>query len=153
MSKNTLVHLKAVARQVIEEHDDGPPSDGDRVIVFRHGRKLIDLRVPHCCPAEETDAKSLPRPGWDFADGRARFDGTLVPIVGQKLAVLKVLAEARRPLAVDDLKAAWGDEVSDENVRWTVGELRKLLQKEFPDWTGADPISGKKGEGYELVIR
>lgn len=125
------------------------------VLIDVSGERVLAVNVPlgEASEGPTIDATPEPRPGWDFA-GKVKFDGTTVPITGRKVAVLKLLAEARKPLTVDDLKAAWdGDEVSDENVRWTVGELRKLLLKEFPDWTGTDPIKGTKGEGYELMVK
>lgn len=109
---------------------------------------------PTPVPGRAAEPEPPPVPaGWAFAGGAARFDGVLVPVTGRKLDVLRALAGADGPLSADDLRrAAWANYQAEESsVRWTVGELRKVLRAAFPEFPG-DPVPADGG-GYTLAVR
>lgn len=97
-------------------------------------------------------APTLPESGWSFFNNRPFYDGKPIDITGQKLRLLRVIAEAEGPLSVDDLRAkAWRDSRTEEvTIRWSVGELRKELRKlfDFED----DPIPNGP-DGYTLALK
>jgi hypothetical protein len=145
-----LQRLQAAARAAAEHYSAGHPAR--RVIVLgEDGAKLIDANVPLCAcqpaPAPEPDEV----PGWAVRNGRAYFDGTLVPISGRKLDVLRVLID-KEVASVDDLRAAWADyRPEDSSVRWTVTELRKALKAAFSDFDGE--LIQTTGHGYALTLK
>lgn len=128
----------------------------------RHNCVLFSLSIPAGVgaadptpvPGRAAEPEPPPVPaGWAFAGGAARFDGVLVPVTGRKLDVLRALAGADGPLSADDLRrAAWANYQAEESsVRWTVGELRKVLRAAFPEFPG-DPVPADGG-GYTLAVR
>lgn len=118
------------------------------IVVAAGGVKIASVAVPLCGPPAIVPVAAE---GWDFAPGETRFDGVLIPIHGQKLALLKVLAEADGPLTVEQLKVAWLDGIAEDGtIRWTLGELRKALKLLFPGLD--DPITSGP-EGYSLALR
>ncbi|WP_439627580.1 hypothetical protein [Gemmata sp.] len=130
-------------------------AQADRVVVFDlAGRKLLDMAVPVTSVAagggggEEPEAAEA---GWSERKGRVYFDGTLVPLSGRKLDLLKVLI--REDVAdVDQLRPAWkGSVVEVKTIQWTVGELKKSLKELFGDFPG--DIIVPTGSGYSLQLR
>jgi hypothetical protein len=113
--------------------------------------KIVTLPLPEERAEPVTDPEAAAIPGWDFSRPTPRFDGTVVPIHGRKLDVLKVLAASPVPLTILQLKAAWHDyEAEDGTVRWTIGDLRRTLRELFTDLD--DPVHNGP-EGYSLTIR
>ncbi len=156
---NTILALKLAARKALAEHMAGPPSEGDRVIIMRNGRKLLDLVVPCVCEdvkegsTSVAPAETTTRRGWDFTGSIPRHEGKPVQITGRKLDVLKLLAASSQAMTVEQLRAAWDDyDIAEQTVRWTVGELKKSLAELFPGL--AEPVSNDgDGSGYRLLIR
>jgi DNA-binding response OmpR family regulator len=122
------------------------------VILDEHQEEIAAVRVPAC---EGKDAETLAPEvvsGWDFRGHLPRFDGVEYPISGRPLAVLRVLGEASGSVSVEDLRAVWDKfDVSDSTIRGAVADLRKRLEKLWPDWEG-DVIEAT-GNGYSLHIR
>src|SRR6185503_7916522 len=120
----------------------------ERVIVIAAGGvRIASVAVPLC-------GESSPPPvadGWDFSEPMPRYGGVVVPIKGQRLSLLKLLAEAPGPLTVEQLKAAWEDGIAEEGtVRWTILKLKEALKSLFPQV--AEPITNGEG-GYSLALR
>lgn len=121
-----------------------------KVTISDHVGEIASLHVSATDePMIEEEAKA--KPGWDFTGLRPRFDGTLVDISGRKLALLRLLVEADRPLSVDELRPAWeGSQVEENSIRWQIMELRKALKSQFP---GLDEPIATTTDGYKLTIR
>lgn len=149
-SRDPLRTLQAAARAAAEHVSPGQRAR--RVIVFGDdGGKLLDAAVPACPAGGESHAPPAGVPGWSVRDGRAYFDGTLVPITGRRLDVLRVLIE-KEVATVDDLRVAWEPyRPEDGSVRWTVGELKKSLREAFGEFDGE--IVAATGGGYQLKLR
>lgn len=129
-----------------------------RVVIYdADGGRIVEVRLHNGCgattPPEFAALASDVKAGWDFSRKVPVFDGKHLPeIAGRSLAVLRVLAEAPGPVDVDGLRAAWPDYAPAENsIRNQVAELRKLLKRLWPDWSG-DPLPAS-GSGYSLEIR
>lgn len=138
-----LSALLDAARRVQESIAPGG-APGVVTLTDAAGNVLFTARVP-APPA-------APPSRWVFSpDSFATFDGRTVPVRGQPLYLLELMAAVDHPLTTGQLKAAWhGYEVTDATVRWTIGELRKQLAVLFPHVP--EPIASGP-DGYRLTIR
>lgn len=115
-------------------------------------------------PAAPPAAHAPPKPGWDFSTKPyPLYDGRQIEIAGRPLDLLKLLAEAERPLTIVEMEKAWDYPAAEgqtwlppENgtCRWTLGDLRKKLKAAFPDFPGSHLDTVKnEGHHYWLTIR
>jgi DNA-binding response OmpR family regulator len=157
---NPILDLQVKARRAA--HFTYPGRTVARVILIdESGKKVFDMMIPPLPPELESASEvessrpaiRSPVAGWDFSVHIPRFDGRDIHIQGRKLQVLRVLAEGEGPVPVETIRNTVWDRYtgSDDVVRWTIGELRKALKKEFPEFEGE--IITTTGNGYELGVR
>jgi hypothetical protein len=145
-------HLQTAARRAGQHIAPHRPIAKVRLEDFQ-GLEVASLSVPSGADEiPETVPEPLAVPGWDFTGAVPRFDGTLVPISGQKLRLLRVLAESEGPLPVDELRRkAWKDpRTVDVTIRWTIGKLGDVLREAFP---GLETPITNGIDGYSLALR
>lgn len=145
-----LKELQLAAARAAEH--TSPGERAFRVVVFgANGAKLLDAAVPACCCGKAAATGSTVSAGWVVTDRAATFNEVAVPVKGRSLDVLRVLAGGD-VVSVDELRAAWGDyNAEDGTIRWQVGELRKVLKKQFGDFPGE--LIESTGAGYRLVLK
>ena len=117
------------------------------VILDKNSDRIAEVRIPPC----EDEKAIIPTapPGWDFSGAVPRFDGTLVPLTGRKLEILRLLADGP-PLQGKEIRDKLDPLMSEGTARWHVGDLRDALAKLFPGL--AEPIENTS-EGYRLTLR
>lgn len=161
-----------------------PAARPNVVKVCEDKRVILSLGMPGCGggavgPAMSTilplspvspDTSSMSRPAaisaavadeppaaasWVVTDRAVRYDGRLVPIAASRIGLMRLLVDAREPLAAkvlaDDGWLPHRTQTSEANVRRHVAELNRELKEAFPD-LGFEPVVGT-GAGYALMFR
>lgn len=150
MFTEPLKELQRLASRVAGQLAPGEQPARVRVVVYGvTGGRLFDLALP--CLTNIVEAAPITESGWSVRENAVYFNGDALPIRGRNLDVLRVLIE-KDVATVENLRVAWdGYKAEDSTIRWQVGELKKVLKKQFPDFEG-DVIEGT-GNGYRLLIR
>lgn len=123
-------------------------------IVDPTGREVVRLALGSAQPAVEAKPVAPQPVGWHFERRCGFFNGKLTGIHGNRLKLLKVLAESATPVSIDEMRVGvWNDYLCEEaTIRWTIHKLREDLKSEFPDY--AQPfIVSEPGVGYQLTMR
>lgn len=107
------------------------------------GKRRID------CPA-----CSLPPPetGWKFTPAGALHDGRHLRVGGKQLAVLRLLADASEPMALEEIREkAWDKYTAEATVVNCISKLRATLREQLAMPPDRDPIDATE-DGYFLTV-
>lgn len=158
-TNDALRRLQDAAREYAKlVHGEASPR---RVIILdEHRERIAEVRIPACAGESLPAVGPVPtlpptaaQQGWDFSEPWPRLDGTLLKISGKPLELLKVLAAAKGPMSVDELRRkAWPEYLAEDiTIRWTIGKLKALLKAEVP--LCEEPITTRPEGGYVLTLR